>query len=201
MAGGRCPWCGTAEDYIEYHDRVWGRPVADPLVLFEKLCLDGQQAGLSWLTILRKQAGYRAAFAGFDPWRLAEFDESDLDRLMTNPDIVRNRLKIRSVLKNAAGYRAMASRGEDFSVFLWSFVQGRPVVHEFRHFHEIPTQTDASRAMSAALKKRGFTFVGPTICYAFMQAVGMVNDHLLGCPARKETLTQSQAFFLPGADT
>lgn len=199
MSEGRCPWCGDAPDYIHYHDRVWGRPEADPLALFEKLCLDGQQAGLSWLTILRKQDGYRDAFAGFDPYRLAAFDESDVERLMLDPGIVRNRLKIRSVLKNASGYRAMEARGEHFAPFLWSFVDGRPQINRFRHFSEIPTETDASRALSRALKKRGFSFVGPTICYAFMQAVGMVNDHLLDCPVRDETLPLSRAFHLPGA--
>ncbi|TVP52750.1 MAG: DNA-3-methyladenine glycosylase I [Halomonadaceae bacterium] len=195
----RCPWCGDAPDYVAYHDQVWGRPVADPLELFAKLCLDGQQAGLSWLTILRKQANYRAAFADFDPDRLAHFNHQDVERLMQNTGIVRNRLKIQSILKNAAGYRKMRSQGQNFAHFLWSFVDGRPQINHFASFPEIPTETAASQAMSRALKQHGFNFVGPTICYAFMQAVGMVNDHLTGCPQRAETLALSRSFQLPPA--
>jgi len=198
MTGERCPWCGDYPDYIAYHDHIWGRPVADPLELFAKLCLDGQQAGLSWLTILRKQAGYQAAFAGFDPYRLARFTDDDVERLMQDTGIVRNRLKIRSILQNAEAYRRLEEEGEDFARFLWSFVNGQPVINEYRTFSEIPTETPASQAMSKALKKRGFRFVGPTICYAFMQAVGMVNDHLTQCPVRGETVALSKDFHLPG---
>lgn len=193
----RCPWCGDAPDYVAYHDQVWGRPVADPQELFAKLCLDGQQAGLSWLTILRKQDGYRAAFADFDPYRLAGFDDDDVERLMQDKGIVRNRLKIQSVLRNAAGYRKMTAQGEDFARFLWGFVGGRPQINHFARFADIPTETDTSRAMSRALKQRGFKFVGPTICYAFMQAVGLINDHLTGCPQRQETVALSRRFQLP----
>jgi len=193
----RCPWCGTDPDYVRYHDEVWGRPVAEGQQLFEKLCLDGQQAGLSWITILRKQASYQAAYEGFDPERLARYTEEDAARLLNNPGIIRNRLKIQSIIRNARGYLAMQDADEDFAHFLWSFVDGRPRINEIRHFKDIPVTTPAAEAMSKALKKRGFTFVGPTICYAFMQAVGMVNDHLLSCPVREATLADASAFQLP----
>ena len=189
---GRCPWCGTQPDYIEYHDRVWGRPVTTRNELFEKLCLDGQQAGLSWLTILRKQGGYRAVFADFVPEALAEYTQADIERCLGDPRIVRNRSKAESIVGNARALLGMEAAGEDFVTFLWSFVGGEPVINEWHRMDEIPTETAESRAMSRALKKRGFRFVGPTICYAFMQAVGMVNDHLVGCPVRAETVTLSR---------
>ncbi|MGM0433659.1 MAG: DNA-3-methyladenine glycosylase I [Pseudomonadota bacterium] len=189
---GRCPWCGDAPDYIEYHDRVWGRPVTDRDDLFEKLCLDGQQAGLSWLTILRKQAGYRRRFEAFEPERLANWGELEIEAALSDAGIVRNRRKVEAIVGNARALLAMERGGEDFSTFLWSFVDHQPIINEFRDVQEIPDETTASRAMSRALKKRGFRFVGPTICYAFMQAVGMVNDHLLGCPVRAETVAQSR---------
>ncbi len=178
----RCDWCGDDPLYVSYHDNQWGRPVYDPLELFEKLCLDGQQAGLSWITILRKLESYRAAYANFDPEQIIRFDDSDIERLMQDSGIVRNRLKVQSIIKNARGYLAMQEEGIDFSQFLWDFVDGKPLVNHWRSMSEVPTETPASQAMSKALKKRGFTFVGPTICYAFMQAVGMVNDHLVDCP-------------------
>ncbi|WP_336367693.1 DNA-3-methyladenine glycosylase I [Marinobacter sp. C2H3] len=182
----RCPWCGTDPGYVHYHDTVWGRPEFDPLALFEKLCLDGQQAGLSWLVILRKQASYREAFEGFDPERIVTFDEARIARLLTNPGIVRNRLKVTSIIKNARGYLALRDRGVDFTEFLWSFVGGEPVQNHWRSIGEVPTQTPASEALSRALRKEGFNFVGPTIVYAFMQATGMVNDHLVTCPQHAE---------------
>lgn len=190
---GRCPWCGTQPDYIEYHDRVWGRPVTARNELFEKLCLDGQQAGLSWLTILRKQAGYRAVFADFMPERLAGFTQTDIEHCLQDRRVVRNRRKAEAIVGNARALLAMEADGEDFSTFLWSFVGGAPIINEWHHMDEIPTETPESRAMSRALKKRGFRFVGPTICYAFMQAVGLVNDHLVTCPVRAETLALSRS--------
>ncbi|WP_295718378.1 DNA-3-methyladenine glycosylase I [uncultured Halovibrio sp.] len=193
---GRCPWCGDAPDYIEYHDRVWGRPVTDRNELFEKLCLDGQQAGLSWLTILRKQSGYRQRFEAFQPERLAGWGEPEIEAALSDTGIVRNRRKVEAIVGNARALLAMEQDGEAFSAFLWSFVNHQPIINEFHHVQEIPDETAESRAMSRALKKRGFRFVGPTICYAFMQAVGMVNDHLLGCPVREETVAQSRGVAL-----
>ncbi|XOZ32598.1 DNA-3-methyladenine glycosylase I [Halomonadaceae bacterium KBTZ08] len=189
---GRCPWCGDAPDYIEYHDRVWGRAVTARDELFEKLCLDGQQAGLSWLTILRKQSGYRQRFEGFNPQRLSTWDEEAIEAALRDPGIVRNRRKVEAIVGNARALLAMEEAGEDFSDVLWSFVNHQTIINEFQDVRDIPDETAESRAMSRALKKRGFRFVGPTICYAFMQAVGMVNDHLLGCPVREETLALSR---------
>lgn len=176
----RCDWCGSDEIYQQYHDTVWGRPEYDKLELFKKLCLDGQQAGLSWITILKKQSNYEEAFYNFDPIQMAAMTEQDIEAQMQNAGIVRNRLKINSLIKNARAYLAFEANG-DFSEFLWQFVDGEPIQNSFATMSEVPTETEESRAMSKALKKLGFTFVGPTICYAFMQAVGMVNDHLVSC--------------------
>ncbi len=180
----RCGWVGDDPLYQDYHDKVWGRPVYDPVELFAKLCLDGQQAGLSWITILKKQQNYYDAFAGFDPEKIARFDEAKVEALMRNSGIVRNRLKIKSVIRNAQSYLRFAERGGDFSEFLWSFAGGKPLVNQFNSSADYPAQTPESEAMSKALKKSGFNFVGPIICYAFMQAVGMVNDHVLSCHCR-----------------
>ncbi len=177
----RCGWCGDDPLYQQYHDTIWGWPEFDSRVLFEKLCLDGQQAGLSWITILRKQAGYERAFFNFDPDRMSELTEADVEKLMQNSEIIRNRLKIKSLIKNAQAYLAFEQAGGNFSEFLWSFVGSKPVQNEWKSLAEVPAQTEASMAMSKALKKMGFSFVGPTICYAFMQAVGIVNDHLVDC--------------------
>lgn len=182
----RCGWVGQDPLYQHYHDEVWGRPERDSQQLFAKLCLDGQQAGLSWITILKKQANYETAFHGFEPERIAGFDESDVERLLQNPGIVRNRQKLWSIIKNARAYLTMAEQGEDFSKFLWQFVGGEPIQNSWTDLSQIPTFTAESDAMSKALKKRGFSFVGSTICYAFMQAVGMVNDHLLQCHCYKK---------------
>ncbi len=194
----RCGWCGQDPLYQAYHDEVWGRPVADGQSLFAKLCLDGQQAGLSWITILRKQSGYEAAFAGFDPDALIHFTEADVERLMGDPGIVRNRLKIQSVIRNARAYVAMRDAGEDFSRFLWGFVGGKPLINSWSELAQIPTETDESRAMSKALKQRGFNFVGPTICYAFMQATGLVMDHLISCHSYRECRNEAESFQLSG---
>lgn len=177
----RCAWVNLDPRYIDYHDHEWGVPEYDGKALFEKLCLDGQQAGLSWFTILCKIPAYRAAFAGFEPGLIARFDERDVARLMQDSGIVRNRLKIQSVINNARVYLAMEEDGIDFGTWLWDFVGGEPVVNRWSGPEQVPITTPASDAMAKALKQRGFSFVGSTTCYAFMQATGMVNDHLLGC--------------------
>ena len=178
----RCPWCGTDPLYVHYHDTVWGRPEYNELALFEKLCLDGQQAGLSWITILRKQHSYREAYDGFDPWRIARYDDQKVAELLANPGIIRNRLKVHSIIRNARSYLDLKDQGTHFSEFLWSFVGGKPIQNRWQSFSDVPVTTPEAQAMSRALKKAGFNFVGPTIVYAFMQATGMVNDHLIGCP-------------------
>ncbi|MBT1446257.1 DNA-3-methyladenine glycosylase I [Shewanella sp. JM162201] len=183
----RCAWVSDDQQYRDYHDRVWGRPVYDAKELFAKLCLDGQQAGLSWITILRKQANYEAAFANFEPEIIAGFDEAKVEELLQNPGIVRNRAKVKSIIGNARAYLKFEAEGRDFSEFLWGFVGGKPKVNHFRSISEVPAQTPESEAMSKALKKLGFNFVGPTICYAFMQAVGMVNDHTIDCHCYRES--------------
>ncbi|ALP41012.1 DNA-3-methyladenine glycosylase I [Aeromonas schubertii] len=182
----RCAWVTRDPEYIEYHDAQWGRPVRDGRELFAKLCLDGLQAGLSWITILKRTPGYYRAFAGFDPVVIAAFGEADVERLMQDTGIIRNRLKVQSIIKNARAYLAMQEEGVDFAGFLWDFVGGRPIVNRRQGDGDIPATSKESDAMSRALKKRGFTFVGSTICYAFMQAVGMVNDHLVSCPCHAE---------------
>jgi DNA-3-methyladenine glycosylase I len=177
----RCAWVSDDPLYQEYHDKVWGRPEFDSQQLFAKLCLDGQQAGLSWMTILKKQQNYERLFANFDPSIIAQFDDAKVEALMLDAGIVRNRLKVNSIIRNAKAYLAMERDGISFSTFLWDFVGGQPKLNHFRSSSEVPAQTLESEAMSKALKKLGFNFVGPTICYAFMQAVGMVNDHTQDC--------------------
>jgi len=178
-----CPWVTVTDPiYVEYHNNEWGQPVYDSVELFEKLCLDGQQAGLSWITILKKKQGYRNAFCNFDPYKIVMLTPEYLEQQLENKEIVRNRLKVNSIVKNAKGFIELEREGLDFSEYLWAFVGGQPIVNEYIDMSEVPTQTKESLAMSKALKKRGFNFVGPTICYAFMEAVGMVNDHLINCP-------------------
>jgi DNA-3-methyladenine glycosylase I len=177
----RCNWAGNQPIYQEYHDLVWGRPVKDSQTLFAKLCLDGQQAGLSWITILKKQQNYEHAFYNFEPQKIATMDEQDVERLMQNAGIVRNRLKIQSIIKNANAYLAMAANGEEFSHFIWQFVDHSVLGNAWQSQEQVPVSTAQSDAMAKALKKRGFSFVGTTICYAFMQAVGLVNDHIVDC--------------------
>ncbi|WP_026376031.1 DNA-3-methyladenine glycosylase I [Aestuariibacter salexigens] len=177
----RCAWVTTDSLYQQYHDKIWGRPVVDSRELFAKLCLDGQQAGLSWLTILKKQQNYERAFFDFDPSRIAGMDENDIEQLMLDKGIVRNRLKIQSIIKNARAYLVLQEQGVNFSDFLWQFTEGKTVVNQWSDKSQVPTTTNASDNMSKALKKAGFSFVGSTICYAFMQAVGMVNDHTTDC--------------------
>ena len=177
----RCPWCGTDPLYVQYHDEEWGVPVYDDQALFAKLILDGAQAGLSWITILRKRENYYRAFDNFDPVRMAAYDEAKIAALLADPGIVRNRLKIRAAVQNAQAYLRIQAEEGGFSGFLWQFVGGRPIQNQWRTLADFPAKTAESEAMSKALRRRGFNFVGPTICYAFMQAVGMVNDHTVDC--------------------
>jgi DNA-3-methyladenine glycosylase I len=176
----RCPWPRTELD-IAYHDAEWGVPVRDDRRLFELLTLEGAQAGLSWSTILKKRDGYRDAFAGFDPARVARFTQSRVERLMGNPAIVRNRLKIESTVTNARAFLRVADEEGSFANYVWRFVDNSQRDNRRRAMNEIPPRTSESDALSTALKKRGFRFVGSTICYAFMQAAGLVNDHLVDC--------------------
>ncbi|WP_419786787.1 DNA-3-methyladenine glycosylase I [Pseudodesulfovibrio sp.] len=182
----RCPWCGADPLYVEYHDREWGVPIYDDRDLFAKLILDGAQAGLSWITILRRRENYYTAFDGLDPEKMARYDDAKIEELLANPGIIRNRLKVRAARANAQGYLSILEKEGSFSRFLWQFVDGRPVQNNWRTLAEAPAQTKASQAMSRALKGYGFNFVGPTIVYAFMQAVGMVNDHLVDCFRHRE---------------
>ena len=177
----RCPWSLSTPLYREYHDREWGVPSRDPRHLFEMLVLEGAQAGLSWSTILAKRDHYRRAYDGFNPERVARWDARKRRALMADAGIVRNRLKIEAAQANALAVLSLAERNEDFVELLWSFTGGKPVRNAWKTMRQIPAETDASRAMSRALKARGFRFVGPTICYAFMQATGMVDDHLVDC--------------------
>jgi DNA-3-methyladenine glycosylase I len=177
----RCDWSGASPDYIDYHDREWGVPTHDDRRLFEFLILEGAQAGLSWSTILRKREGYRRAFAGFDAVKVAGFDESMVVKLLGDADIVRNRRKIEAAIQNAHAYLRIQSQPGGFDGFLWRFVDGKPVQNAWRSLAEIPATTAVSDSMSKELKKAGFSFVGSTICYAFMQATGMVNDHITSC--------------------
>jgi DNA-3-methyladenine glycosylase I len=176
----RCGWATTPLS-IAYHDKEWGAPVHDDVVLFEFITLEGAQAGLSWETILRKRDGYREAFAGFDPAKVARFTPARIERLMTNEGIVRNRLKIESTIGNAKAFLAVQKELGSFDAYVWRFVGGTPLVSRRRTMKDVPTRTPESDALSKDLSKRGFRFVGTTICYAFMQAVGLVDDHVVGC--------------------
>jgi DNA-3-methyladenine glycosylase I len=178
----RCEWAPGADPlYVAYHDEEWGVPSHDECHLYEMLTLEGAQAGLSWATILRKRAGYREAFAGFEPERVARFTSRDVERLLGDPGIVRNRLKVESTVATARAVLALRDAGESLDGMLWGFVDGEPRQNRPRTLADLPAQTDESRAMSRELKRRGFRFVGPTVCYALMQAVGMVNDHVVSC--------------------
>jgi len=177
----RCPWCGDDPLYMAYHDHEWGVPLHDDTRLFEMLTLEGAQAGLSWLTILRKRDGYRRAFAGFDPQQVAAFNDADIARLLADPCIVRNRLKIASAITNARAVLEVQASHGSLDRYLWSFVNGEPIRNNWKSISEVPTSTKLSDTMSRELKQLGFRFVGSTICYAFMQATGMVNDHLADC--------------------
>ena len=190
----RCPWAGSGDAlYANYHDTEWGVPHADERRLFEKLVLEGFQAGLSWITILRKREAFRAAFHGFDPERIARYTGKDVERLMANPGIVRNRAKIEAAVASAQAYLALAEV-TTLSAVLWEAVGGKPVIHRFADVREIPAETEASRRLSKALKARGFKFVGPTTMYAFMQSTGMVNDHLASCHRHAPCAALQRAF-------
>lgn len=177
----RCEWCKNEPLYIAYHDNEWGVPVHDERHLFEMLLLEGAQAGLNWLTILKKRENYRKAFNAFDPEKIAAYSQHDIQRLLTDPGIVRNRLKIESAINNARGVLKIKEQYGTLDAFLWRYVDGAPRQNNWKSTAELPTRTEQSDAMSKDLKQRGFNFVGSTICYALMQAVGMVNDHIVGC--------------------
>jgi DNA-3-methyladenine glycosylase I len=183
----RCPWPGKDDAlYIKYHDEEWGVPEYDDRALYEKLVLDGFQAGLSWITILRKRENFRRAFDNFKPEKIARYDKRKLASLMKDAGIVRNRLKVEGAVLSARAWLEVQEKGDGFSKLLWSFVDGKPKVNHFRSLRQIPAETSVSKAMSKELSARGFKFVGPTIVYAFMQAVGMVNDHLVNCHRHAE---------------
>ena len=178
----RCEWARSGDDaMLAYHDHEWGVPAHDDRHLFEMLTLEGAQAGLSWSTILRKREGYRRLFEAFDPEAVARYTATDVERLLQDPAIVRNRLKVESTVVNAIRVLEVQAELGSFDAYLWSFVDGKPIVHDVRALSELPAETGLSRALSKDLKKRGFRFVGPTVCYAFMQAVGLVNDHTVDC--------------------
>lgn len=177
----RCGWVTADPIYLAYHDDEWGKPCTDSDKLFEMLCLEGQQAGLSWITVLKKRERYRHCFHQFDPVKIAAMTENDLAQLMQERGIIRNRLKIEAIVANARARLKMEAQGEDFSDFIWSFVDHHPVTHSYATLSEVPARTATSESLSKALKKRGFKFIGPTICYAFMQATGLVNDHTTDC--------------------
>lgn len=181
MSPARCPWCGDQDVYVAYHDQEWGVPLHDERGLFEFLVLEGAQAGLSWATILNKRAGYRRAFDDFDAERIARYGESDVARLMTDPGIVRNRLKIEAAIVNARATLALRQAAGGLDAYFWGFVDGRPIQNAWTDLSQVPARTALSDTLSRDLKRRGFKFVGPTIVYAFMQATGLVNDHLTGC--------------------
>ncbi len=177
----RCEWAGNDPLYRAYHDEEWGVPTHDDHRLFEMLCLEGAQAGLAWITILRKREHYRAAFDAFDAAAIAGYGDDKIAALLADPGIVRNRLKVNAFIQNARAYLAVQAEFGAFDAYIWQFVGGAPIVNQRRSLREIPAQTPEAVAMSQDLKRRGFTFVGPTICYAYMQACGLVNDHVVDC--------------------
>lgn len=182
----RCPWCGTDPLYVTYHDKEWGVPCHDEQILFEFLMLEAAQAGLSWITVLRKRENYRRAFAGFDAAKIARFKDKDVTRLMGDAGIIRNRLKIDAAINNAKVTCDLHDQGKTLDELMWQFVDGVPQVNRWRELTEIPAYTPAAEALSKELKRLGFRFVGPTVIYAHMQATGMVNDHLVSCPRHAE---------------
>lgn len=190
----RCEWCGTDPLYVAYHDDQWGVPVHDDRLLFEFLILEGAQAGLSWITILKKRENYRKAFHGFDYERIANYTEKDIKRLLADPGIVRNQLKIRSAIKNAQGAIRIIEELGSLDAYLWRWVDGIPQQNNWNSLAEVPANTDSSDMMSKDLQKRGFSFVGSTICYAFMQAVGMVNDHTTDCYRHEQIKQLAQQY-------
>jgi DNA-3-methyladenine glycosylase I len=189
MTRQRCAWIGNDPLYCTYHDREWGVPLHDDRALFEFLLLEGAQAGLSWITILRKRANYRAAFDGFDAQCIARYDANKIESLLQNPGIVRNRFKIEAAVNNAQRFLEVQAEFGSFDAFIWQFVGGQPIQNAWRSLDKVPASTPESDAMSKELKRRGFKFVGSTICYAHMQATGMVNDHVTGCFRYRELAT------------
>ena len=181
----RCPWCGEDPLYTAYHDQEWGTPLHDDRRLFELLVLEGAQAGLSWITVLRKREAYRRAFAGFEPEAVARLDTARQAELLQDPGIIRNRLKVAAAVRNAQAFLEVQARFGSFDRYLWDFVGGAPRINQWRTLAEVPAETPEARALSKDLKGRGFTFVGPTIIYAYMQAVGLVDDHLETCFKRR----------------
>jgi len=184
----RCGWCSDDPLYQAYHDNEWGRPQYDPIKLFEKICLEGQQAGLSWITVLKKREHYRKRFFNFDPAKVALLTDEDLAELVTDAGLIRHIGKLSAIRDNAKAYIAMQAQGIDFSEWAWSFVGGKTIINQLKNYREAPTKTAPSLALSKALKKAGFRFVGETTCYAFMQSVGMVNDHELNCFVRNASI-------------
>lgn len=184
----RCSWCLGFPEYTQYHDTEWGVPSFDDLHQFEMLILEGAQAGLSWSTVLKKRDGYRKAFDGFDPEKIARYDREKIETLLQNPAIIRNRLKVESTVSNAQAFLKIVESGRRFSDYMWQFTDGKPRVNRFKSLSEIPAKTVQSDRMSKQLKKDGFRFIGSTICYAHMQATGMVNDHLIDCFRYREVL-------------
>ena len=182
----RCPWAGNDPLYVSYHDTEWGVPIHDDRLLFEFLILEGMQAGLSWLTILRKRGNFRKAFNGFDAGRVARYDPRRIERLLTDPGIIRNRAKVEAAVGNARAFLSVVDEFGSFDSYIWRFTQGQAIVNRWKELSDLPAETAESQAMSKDLRSRGFRFVGPTICYAHMQATGMVNDHLVRCFRHRE---------------
>ena len=182
----RCAWCGDDPLYIDYHDREWGVPLHDERRLFEMLCLEGAQAGLSWITILKKREGYRKAFDNFEKEKIVLYSDADIERLRADSNIVRNKLKIHSVIQNAKSVLRLYEEGKTLDTYLWDYVDGVPIQNHWKNMSELPATTPLSEEMSKDLKKRGFKFIGPTICYALMQSIGMVNDHVVDCCRHEE---------------
>jgi len=177
----RCEWCLKDDIYMDYHDNVWGVPEYDDLKLFEFLNLEGAQAGLSWYTVLIKEENYRKAFSNWDPNKIVKYSDKKIQSLLANPGIIRNKLKVNAVITNSKTYLDMKSEGTSLSDYLWNYVDGKPIVNHWKDMSELPAQTELSQRISKDLKKKGYKFVGPTIVYAFMQAVGMVDDHMADC--------------------
>lgn len=182
----RCEWCGTDPLYIKYHDEEWGVPVHDDQKLFEMLILEGAQAGLSWITVLKKRENYRKVFSDFDALKISRYSDKKIAKLLVNPGIIRNKLKVNSTVTNARAFLQIQKEFGSFDKYIWQFVDGKPIINNFTNLKEIPASTEISDRMSKDLKKRGFKFIGSTICYAYMQAVGMVNDHTTNCFRYKE---------------
>lgn len=183
----RCDWVGKDKIYIDYHDFEWGRPIHDDRLLFEFLILEGMQAGLSWITVLKKREGFKKAFDNFEAEKIARYTDKDVERLMKDVNIIRNKLKIMATITNAKAYLKVQKEFGSFDNYIWQFTNGKPIINTWQTIEEVPAKTDISDLMSKDLKKKGFKFIGSTICYAFMQAVGIVNDHLTSCCIYKET--------------